>query len=59
MHNDHICMSANACEKTCKGMHGSCSGEMEEATLRKAIIRGPGQTSTRRIYSSIIHVNIN
>lgn len=47
---------ANACEKTCKGMHGA---EMEETTLGKAIIRGPGQTSTRRIYSSIIHVNIN
>lgn len=55
-HNDHICMFANSCEKTCKGMHG---GEMEETTLGKAIIRGPGQTSTRRIYSSIVHVNIN
>lgn len=51
-------MFANACEKTCKSKHGSCSGETVEATLGKAIIRGPGQISTR-IYSSIIHVNIN
>lgn len=52
-------MYVNAYEKTCKGMYESSSGKMEEAKLGKAIIRGPDQTSTRKIYSFIVRVNIN
>lgn len=38
-------MHVNAYEKSYKGMYGRSSNEMEEAELRKAIIRSPNQTT--------------